>query len=65
LELILFCGVGVIGPKKRQEVTLTFRSTEAKVLIASIIVKLAEGANEIIRVLKVSAIGKYPFITMD
>jgi len=55
----------VIGPKKRQEVTLTFRSTEAKVLIASIIVKLAEGANEIIRVLKVSAIGKYPFITMD
>lgn len=45
--------------------TMTFTSSEAKVLIASIVVKLAEGTSEITRVLKVSAIGKYPFITID
>ena len=40
-------------------------SDEAKVIIATIVVKLAEGATEVTRVLKVSAIGKYPFITLD
>ena len=33
--------------------------------MATIIVKIAEGATEVTRILKVSAIGKYPFITLD
>ena len=57
--------IGTLGPKKKQEVTVTFLSDEAKVIVATIIVKLAEGATEVTRVLKVSAIGKYPFITLD
>ena len=40
-------------------------SDEAKVIIATVVVKLAEGAVEVTRVVKVSAIGKYPFITLD
>ena len=61
--LVLF--IGTLGPKKKQEVTVTFLSDEAKVIVATIIVKLADGATEVTRVLKVSAIGKYPFITLD
>ena len=45
--------------------TVTFKSDEAKVIVATIVVKLAEGATEVTRILKVSAIGKYPFITLD
>ena len=33
--------------------------------MATIIVKIAEGATEVTRILKASAIGKYPFITLD
>ena len=44
---------------------MTFKSDEAKVIVATIVVKLAEGATEVTRILKVSAIGKYPFITLD
>ena len=62
-----FCLVllGTLKPKQKQEVAITFMSDEAKVIIATIIVKLAEGATEVTRVIKVSAIGKYPFITLD
>ena len=44
---------------------MTFKSDEAKVIVATIIVKIAEGATEVTRILKASAIGKYPFITLD
>ena len=57
--------VGILAPKQKKEITVSFYSDEAKVIIASIVIKLNEGANELTRVLKVSAIGKYPFITLD
>ena len=65
--VICICAIdlGTLGPKQKKEVTVTFMSDEAKVIIATIIVKLAEGATEVTRVFKVSAIGKYPFITLD
>ena len=44
---------------------MTFKSDEAKVIVATIIVKISEGATEVTRILKASAIGKYPFITLD
>ena len=56
---------GVLGPKKKQEIVVKFKTESAKVLVASIVVKLAEGSTEMTRVLKVSAIGKYPFIVID
>lgn len=59
---------GVIGAKKSQEITISFKSTEAKVVIGLIVFKLQDAANpsqEITKTLKVSAIGKYPFITLD
>lgn len=47
--------------------TLTFKADEAKVQVALLIVKLSEvnGGQELTRSLKVSAIGKYPFITIN
>ena len=57
--------IGVLGPKQKKEVAVSFRTDEAKVIIATIVVKVQEGASELTRVLKMSAIGKYPFITLD
>ena len=55
----------MLGPKQKKEVTVSFRTDEAKVIIATIVIKVQEGASELTRVLKMSAIGKYPFITLD
>ena len=57
--------LGVLAPKSKKEVAVSFRTDEAKVIIATIVVKVQEGASELTRVLKMSAIGKYPFITLD
>ena len=65
LSNVHFVMVGILAPKQKKEITVSFYSDEAKVIIASIVIKLNEGANELTRVLKVSAIGKYPFITLD
>lgn len=43
---------------------MTFTPDEAKVLIATSVVKFS-GAEEGTRVLKMSAIGKYPFVTVN
>ena len=34
-------------------------------MIASFVIKVQEGSSELTKVLKMSAIGKYPFITLD
>ena len=34
-------------------------------IIASVVFKVMEGGSELTKVLKVSAIGKYPFMTLD
>lgn len=56
---------GALSPKQKKEVTITFRTDEAKVIIATVVVKVQEGANELTKVIKLSAIGKYPFLTLD
>lgn len=66
--------VGTLGPKQKKEVHISFTTTEAKVIIASIVVRvIATGpsaavespAAELTKVLKMSAIGKFPFVTLD
>jgi hypothetical protein len=59
--------LGIIYPDKKQEVALIFKTDEAKVQVALLIIKLWEvhGSQELTRSLKVSAIGKYPFITIN
>lgn len=58
---------GVLSAGKKQEVTITFKAEEAKVQVALILLKLQDISNgqELTRSLKVSAIGKYPFITLN
>ena len=55
----------MLGPKQKKEVAVSFRTDEAKVIIATIVIKVQEGGSELVRILKMSAIGKYPFITLD
>ena len=57
--------IGVLAPKQKKEVSIQFRTDEAKVIISTIVFKVQEGANELSKVLKLSAIGKYPFMTLD
>jgi len=58
---------GVLQAGKKQEIMINFKADEAKVMIALILVKLQDVSNgqELTRSLKVSAIGKYPFITVS
>ena len=55
----------MLAAKSKKEVVISFRTDEAKVIIASVVVKVTEGSNELTKVLKLSALGKYPFITLD
>ena len=57
--------IGSLAPKQKKEITISFSTAEAKVIIASIVFKVMEGGSELTKVLKVSAIGKYPFMTLD
>jgi hypothetical protein len=50
--------------KSKQDITITFHPEEAKVLIASAVFKFT-GSEEGSKVLKISAIGKYPFLTIN
>ena len=65
---------GTLGPKQKKEIQVSFKTTEAKVIIASVVLRvMATGpaaggdgaAAELSKVLKMSAIGKYPFVTLD
>ena len=57
--------IGALAPKQKKEITISFKTGEAKVIIASIVVKVTADGNEMSKVLKLSAIGKYPFVTLD
>lgn len=50
--------------KQKQDFVVSFTPDEAKVIIASSVLKLS-GAEEGSKVLKMSAIGKYPFLTLN
>ena len=56
--------LGTLGHKQKTELTFTFTPEEAKVLIATVVFKFS-GAEDGSRVLKLSAIGKYPFLTIN
>lgn len=57
----------MLSAKQRKEIQITFKTDEAKVVVATVIVKLMDRMSEhtVTKVLKVSAIGKYPFVTLD
>jgi|LakMenEpi03Oct11_1017367.scaffolds.fasta_scaffold01753_1 hypothetical protein len=57
--------IGSLGPRQKKEIKVTYESDTAKVLITTLLIKLTEGAAEQTSVLKLSAIGKYPFITIE
>ena len=48
----------------QEDITITFQPEEANVVIAPAIVKFSN-AEESTKVLKISAIGKYPFVTIN
>lgn len=50
--------------KQKQDFVVSFTPDEAKVIIASSVFKFS-GAEEGSKVLKMSAIGKYPFLTIN
>jgi len=56
--------VGTIAPKQKLDVSISFTPEEAKVVIATAIFKFL-GAEEATKVLKMSAIGKYPYMTIN
>lgn len=56
--------LGIIMAKQKQEITFSFTPDEAKVIIASAVFKFS-GSEEGSKVLKLSAIGKYPFLTIN
>jgi len=56
---------GAIAPRQKKEISIAFNSTEAKVIIGTMICRLAKGDEEKTRVLKMSAMSKYPFITLN
>ena len=51
--------------KQKKEITVVFNSTEAKVIVGTMVCKLAKGDEEKTRILKMSAMSKYPFITLN
>ena len=53
-----------MDPRQKQEITFTFTPEEANVMVTTIIFKFS-GAEDGIKVLKLSAIGKYPFLTIN
>ena len=64
---MLICSIcaGTLGPRQKKEIVISFKTGEAKVIIASIVVRVTADGNEMTKVLKLSAIGKYPFVTLD
>lgn len=59
------CTSGSLGPKQKTEIQISFITEEAKVIIATLVFKVMEGGSELTKVLKMSALGKYPFVTLD
>ena len=57
--------LGSLGPKAKKDIQISFKTEEAKVIVATVVFKVMEGGSELTKVLKVSAVGKYPFVTLD
>jgi hypothetical protein len=50
---------------RKKEITFTFECSEAKVILATTAVTLSQGDVERSRMLKMSAMSKFPFITAN
>ena len=64
-KLQFFEFVGILKAGSKKEVTITFKPVEAKVIIASAVFKFVEGEHTGQRVLKMSGIGKFPFVSIN
>ena len=56
--------IGYLVPEASQEITISYSPEEAKVCIATAIFKFSEG-EEVTKTLKMSAIGKFPFLNLN
>ena len=56
--------LGILTPKGKQEIQITYAPEQARVILASVIFKFLEG-EESSKVLKISAVGKFPFLTLS
>lgn len=67
LLVLIYLNFTVVSlkPGQRKEVKVYFTPQEAKVIISSCIFNFKEGENTHTRVLKVSGIGKFPFINLN
>jgi hypothetical protein len=48
----------------KKEITITFSPLEAKVIVSTAVFKLSEGEKTASKVLKMSGIGKFPFMNL-
>lgn len=62
---ILTLLVGMMRAGHKQEITVTFSPQEAKVVLSTAIFKFQEGEKEASKVLKMSGIGKFPFVDLS
>jgi hypothetical protein len=62
LILIMFFSLVMLKAGSKKEVTVTFKPEEAKVTVSTAIFKFKEGEKITQKVLKMSGIGKFPFI---
>jgi hypothetical protein len=53
---------GMIKAGHKEEITVCFKPTEAKVIISTAVFKFQEGNKTASKVLKMSGIGKFPFV---
>jgi hypothetical protein len=57
--------IGTIEAKHKLDITFTFKSDAAKVIIASLVCEFFQGKEAMHRNLKMSAMSKYPFIRLN
>ena len=49
----------------KKEITITFSPTDAKVIVSTAVFKFSEGDKTAQKVLKMSGIGKFPFVNLS
>lgn len=49
----------------KKEITITFSPIEAKVIVSTAVFKFSEGEKTAQKVLKMSGIGKFPFVNLS
>lgn len=57
--------IGMLKAGQKKEIIITFTPIEAKVIITSAVFKFQENESIIKKVLKISGIGKFPFVCLN